>query len=269
MGDITSSVLEVKRGQESFPRAILPFLVTSDRVQCDKEPASAVPLSTREAPDGRGGRGDGGVPQAPPPPQTEVSSFSPLGGATEPPPSPGAERDPPTPPARSRSRALPLGGGPAPRRRGLSHDERETARDSQSPGSSVDGGEGSRPDSSPNFSRPPRRERRRKQSRGGEVESEIQGGPGQAGSRPRCDLAEEQWIFRREGASPCPPSPNRRDLPASGTCRGSRPPLSRLSLPGAPRPDLRAAPRRAPDSPDAGGWTDRRAGARGEAAGLF
>ena len=88
------------------------------------------------------GRGDIGVTQAPPPPQTEVSSSSPLGGATEPPPPPGAKRDPPTQPRRSRSRALPRGGGPAPRRRGLSHDERGAARDPRALGVELAGARG-------------------------------------------------------------------------------------------------------------------------------
>lgn len=53
------------------------------------------------------------------------------------------------------------------------------ARDSESSGTEAGGGEGSRPDSSPNFSRPPGRKRRRQLSGGGKAES---GGPSQRGS---------------------------------------------------------------------------------------
>nr|XP_020750437.1 basic salivary proline-rich protein 1-like [Odocoileus virginianus texanus] len=207
------------------------------------------------------GRGDGGVTQAPPPPQTEVSSFSPLGGATEPPPSPGAERDPPTPPARSRSRALPLVGGPAPRRRGLSHDERETARDSQSPGSSVDGGEGSRPDSSPNFSRPPRRERRRKQSGGGEVESGIQGGPGAGGKSAPVRSGGGTVDFPQGGglSLPPPPQPQSQGSPCVGYLQGLTPPavpaLAARSPPPRPARGSQARPRLT-----GRGWLDRPTG---------
>lgn len=73
---------------------------------------------------------------------------------------------------------------------------------------------------------------------------------GQAGSRPPCDLTEEQWIFRWEGAPPCP-RPNSGISRVGAFCRGlpaPRCPGSRC--PGAPPPDQRG-PGRAPDSPDA------------------
>ena len=140
---------------------------------------------------------------------------------------------------------------------------------SQSPGSRVGGGEGSRPDSSPNFSRPPRRERRRKQSGGGKVESGIQGGPGASGKPARVRSGGGTVDFP-QGRGPSLPPPQSQGSPCVGYLQGLAPSAAPdLAARSAPRPDQRAAPGRAPDSPDAGGWTDRRAGARGEAAGLF
>ena len=216
------------------------------------------------------GRGDRGVNQAPPPPQTEVSSSSPLGGATEPPPPPpGAKRDPPTQPGCSRSRALPRGWGPAPRRRGLSHDESGAARDPRALGVELAGARGV-------ALTPPQTFPARLGAKGegsspgvGRWNPGSRAGRAQAGSRPACDLAEEQWIFLREGAPPCPP-PQSQGSPCVGYLQGLAPRAAPdLAARSAPRPDQRADPGRAPDSPDAGGWTDRRAGARGEAAGLF
>lgn len=78
---------------------------------------------------------------------------------------------------------------------------------SQSPGSRVGGGEGSRPDSSPNFSRPPRRERRRKQSGGGKVESGIQGGPGAGGKPARVRSGGGTVDFPQGRGPSLPPTP--------------------------------------------------------------
>lgn len=66
------------------------------------------------------------------------------------------------------------------------HATRGPAVASESPGGEVGGGEGSRPDSSPNFSRPPRRKRRRRLAGGGEVEFGVPSGLGAGGkSAPR------------------------------------------------------------------------------------
>lgn len=84
-------------------------------------------------------------------------------------------------------------------------------------------------------------------------------GRGQAGSRPRCDLAEEQWVFRREGASPCPPPPNRRESPCVGYLQGLTPPaapaLAARSPPPRPARGSRARPRLT-----GRGWLDRPTG---------
>lgn len=84
-------------------------------------------------------------------------------------------------------------------------------------------------------------------------------GRGQAGSRPRCDLAEEQWVFRREGASPCPPPPNRRESPCVGYLQGLTPPaapaLAARSPPPRPARSSRARPQLT-----GRGWLDRPTG---------
>lgn len=59
-------------------------------------------------------------------------------------------------------------------------------------------------DSSPNFSRLPRRSRRRKKSGGGEVEFRVPSEWGTGGKPGPRNLAEEGWIFGREGPRPHP-----------------------------------------------------------------
>lgn len=65
-----------------------------------------------------------------------------------------------------------------------------------------------------------------------------------------------------------PPTNCRDPSPRGPVPTGPAPPLPPRTLPAAPQL-MRAARKRDPNSPGAGGWTDGWAGARGEATGLF